>query len=171
MKQKPSAFSKDNLLFTIPWLICLGAIAFYIAWLSYMFLDTYWLSGTGPLWFMGIYTGIHTNGAWDLRPETIVYMFHLLVLPAWLIFLAVLHFKTPRKWVKPAIVLTSSEMVLAWAIAAVVNSNSLRAEWGIQFNWTWESILFVVITPLILTPMILHLIRTRKKPILESAGD
>jgi len=119
MKTRVSAFSRDNLLFTIPLLVYFGGM------------------------IARIVTNFMNIGFIPMMPPLLV------------IILCVLYFINPKKWVKFSIVITA---LIDFQFAVTVS----RFYGPVDFPWlSW---LFAAIPVLILAPMILHLIRTRKKP-------
>ena len=158
MKQKSSAFSKANLLFTVPWFIYLGGALFLgIGIFVFAFdIGAIWI---GPVSSLMILTGSQSFGEISLTLAHTLFVTQVFLLPLWLVFWGVLYFIFPRKWVKIVIVITILEDLLIF-MAGI----SLKSTWGMSWQLT-------IAPTLLLTPMILHLILMRKKPILESAGD
>jgi len=158
LKQKPSAFSKTNLLFTIPWFIYLGGALFLgIGIFVFAFdIGAIWI---GPVSSLMILTGSQSFGEVSLTLAHTLFVTQVFLLPLWLVFWGVLYFIFPRRWVKIVIVITILEDLLIF-MAGI----SLKSTWGIS----WQ---LVIAPTLLLVLMILHLIRTRKKPTSDLAGE
>ncbi|MCL2695994.1 MAG: hypothetical protein FWE69_06690 [Clostridiales bacterium] len=152
MKQKPSAFSKDNLLFTIPRFVYLGITIVQIGFSLINPINSIPAGMFSPMLFLwsGLAGEIYTG--WEYAWGSL----QLQALPLCLLALFILYCIAPKKWVKIATVI----MMLVDFLSVIVLAVILRGTW---LSPLWQTATYVAVNSLLLTPMILHLIWTRKK--------